>query len=81
MNRDAKARIARAAAELVEDGHTVVLDIGTTVLQLALLLRGRPITVITANMAVFEALKDAPATHLVLLPGDYDPVTTASRGT
>lgn len=74
VNRDAKARIARAAAVLVEDGHTVVLDIGTTVLQLALLLRGRPITVITANMAVFEALKDDPATHLVLLPGDYDPV-------
>ncbi len=74
VHRDEKLRIATAAADLVEDGHTVVLDIGTTVLQLATLLRGRPVTVITANMAVFEVLKDDPEVHLVLLPGDYDAV-------
>lgn len=80
VNRTAKRRIAEAAARLVEDGHTIVLDIGTTVLQLADLLRGRPITVITANMAVFELLKDDPGVHLVLLPGDYDPVYHSVSG-
>lgn len=74
VNRDAKEHIAAAAAATIEDGQSVLLDIGTTTLQLARRLRGRPVTVITANMAIFETLHDDPEVHLVLLPGDYDPV-------
>lgn len=68
-DRPQKRRIARAAAELVADGDVVVLDIGSTVLELARLLAGRAITVITSNLAAYEVLRDAAPTELVLIGG------------
>jgi DeoR/GlpR family transcriptional regulator of sugar metabolism len=68
-DREQKVRIARAAAELVSDSDTVVLDIGSTVVELSRLLAGRPITVITNNLAVYEVLKNAEPTELILMGG------------
>jgi len=65
---DAKDRIGAAAAELVEDGQTVMIDIGTTTLQAARHLHGRQITVVTSSLAVYEELVPDPAIEL-LLPG------------
>jgi DeoR/GlpR family transcriptional regulator of sugar metabolism len=65
---EAKNRIGAAAAALVEDGQTVMIDIGTTTLQAAHHLHGREITVITTNLAVYEELVGDPAIEL-LLPG------------
>ena len=53
---DQKDRIGAAAAALVADGQTIMLDIGTTTLQLARHLRGRKVTVITTNLAAYEEL-------------------------
>jgi DeoR/GlpR family transcriptional regulator of sugar metabolism len=64
----AKDRIGAAAAALVEDGQTVMIDIGTTTLQAAHHLHGREITVVTSSLAVFEELLGDPAIQLVL-PG------------
>lgn len=64
-----KDRIGAAAAALVEDGQTIMLDIGTTTLQLARHLRGRELTVITSNLAAYEELLPEPAVELVLLGG------------
>jgi DeoR/GlpR family transcriptional regulator of sugar metabolism len=64
----AKDRIGAAAAALVEDGQTVMIDIGTTTLQAARHLHGRDITVVTSSLAVFEELVPDPAIEL-LLPG------------
>src|SRR5262245_44708361 len=64
-----KDAIAVRAAELVEDGQTVLLDIGTTAHRLARQLRGRSLTVITSSMAVFEELADDPGIQLLLLGG------------
>jgi DeoR/GlpR family transcriptional regulator of sugar metabolism len=80
VNRDAKQRIAACAAALIEDGQSVILDIGTTTLQLAHLLRARRVTVITASMPIYEALRDSRTAHLVVLPGDYDPVYRSLSG-
>ncbi|KAF4408272.1 MULTISPECIES: DeoR/GlpR family DNA-binding transcription regulator [Streptomyces] len=66
---DAKNAVARRAAALIEDGDVVLLDIGTTTLQLARLLHGRKITVVTSNLAVYEELRDDEAPELVLLGG------------
>jgi DeoR/GlpR family transcriptional regulator of sugar metabolism len=63
-----KDRIGALAAGLVEDGQTVMLDIGTTTLQVARHLRGRSLTVITANLAAYEELLPEPGIELVL-PG------------
>jgi DeoR/GlpR family transcriptional regulator of sugar metabolism len=65
---EAKDRIGRAGAALVEDGQTVMIDIGTTTLQVARHLRGRSLTVITTNLAAYEELLPEPGIELVL-PG------------
>ncbi len=68
-----KEAIARAAAERIRDGQSVLLDIGTTVARVAKHLRGRPVTVITRNLAVYAELADDPAVELVLLGGTVRP--------
>lgn len=67
--RDAKRRIGRAAAGLVRDGQTVMIDIGTTTLALACHLHGRALTVITSSLAVMQELLPDPEIELVLLGG------------
>ncbi|MFG2960196.1 DeoR/GlpR family DNA-binding transcription regulator [Streptomyces sp. NPDC048291] len=64
-----KDAIAARAAALVEDGQSVILDSGTTVHRLALQLRGRRITVITNNLAVYEELIADENVDLMLLGG------------
>jgi DeoR/GlpR family transcriptional regulator of sugar metabolism len=66
---EAKARVGRAAAALIEDGQTVMIDIGTTTLALARQLHGRSVTVITSNLAVVEELLPEPEIELVVLGG------------
>jgi DeoR/GlpR family transcriptional regulator of sugar metabolism len=64
-----KRAVAVRAAAMVADGDCVVLDIGTTTMMLARELRGRPITVVTASLAVLDVLRDDPRVELVLLGG------------
>jgi DeoR/GlpR family transcriptional regulator of sugar metabolism len=66
--QEVKDAIGRAAAALVRDGQTVMLDIGTTALQVARHLRGRPVTLITTNLAALDELRDDDTVELVL-PG------------
>lgn len=65
---DVKDRLGAAAAALVEDGQTVMIDIGTSTLQMARHLHGKQITVVTTNLAVVEELLPDPGIELVL-PG------------
>ena len=65
---EAKQRIGAVAAALVQDGQTVMLDIGTTAVQVARHLRGRSLTVITTNLAAYEELLPEPGITLIL-PG------------
>lgn len=64
-----KNRIGAAAAALVEDGQTVMVDIGTTTLQVARHLRGREVTVVTTSLAVYDELRSDPEVELVLSGG------------
>ena len=71
---DEKRRIGRAAAELVQDGETVFLGSGTTVLEVARNLRGhRNLTVITNSLLVINALADVPDMTVVGLGGILRP--------
>jgi DeoR/GlpR family transcriptional regulator of sugar metabolism len=65
---DVKDRMGIAAAAMVEDGQTVMIDIGTSTLQMARHLHGRKLTVVTTNLAVVEELLPDPDIELVL-PG------------
>ena len=64
-----KRAVAVRAAAMVADGDCVILDIGTTTMMLARELRGRPVTVVTASLAVLDVLRDDPEVELVLLGG------------
>lgn len=68
-NAAAKDAIAQRAAQLVRDGATVFLDIGTTCQRVAAALHGRRITVITSSLAVLEELREEDTIDLVLLGG------------
>ena len=53
----------------MRDGDVVLLDIGTTTMMLAQRLRGRPITVVTASLAVLDVLREDTRVDLILLGG------------
>jgi DeoR/GlpR family transcriptional regulator of sugar metabolism len=69
-NSRPKSRIARQAAGHVEDGQVVMLDTGTTTLEIARQLVDRhDVTVITTSLAIVSALQFAAGVRVVLLGG------------
>lgn len=73
-NLDAKQRIGKAGAELVAAGETLVLDIGTTTLQVAEALRSRSnITVITPSLDIAVLLADTRGIRSICLGGQVRP--------
>ncbi|MEI4487433.1 DeoR/GlpR family DNA-binding transcription regulator [Frigidibacter sp. MR17.14] len=72
QGHDAKERMARAALALVEPGMTVIINDGSMAAMLgAMLTERRPLTVITNNDAVIEALKTEPGMTVIALGGRY----------
>jgi DeoR/GlpR family transcriptional regulator of sugar metabolism len=73
-----KERIGRAAAEMVRDGDRLILDSGTTVLQLARHLPGEllsegNLTVITNSLHIVREVGPWKGIHLMLVGGIYLP--------
>ncbi|MEU3347982.1 DeoR/GlpR family DNA-binding transcription regulator [Streptomyces sp. NPDC006700] len=65
----AKERIGAEAAALIADGETVVLDSGTTCLEVARALRGRRVTVMPLSLQAVNVLADSPGQTTLLVPG------------
>lgn len=76
----AKIKVGKAAARLVEDGSTIALSSGTTVLEMARRLRERRLTVITNALDVANVLIDAAEVELVVLGGVVLPGVHSMRG-
>ncbi|MCC2111143.1 MAG: DeoR/GlpR transcriptional regulator [Hyphomicrobiales bacterium] len=67
---EGKARIGTAVAELIPNGASVILNIGTTTEQVAQALRGHQgLMVITNNLNVAMILSDAPGIELIVTGG------------
>lgn len=66
---EAKRRIAAEVSKLIADGETVLLDSGTTCLELAHLLRERPVTVMALSLQSIQVLGDGPAPVRLMVPG------------
>lgn len=79
-NWDRKRAIARRAAELISDGDTVLLDGGTTTYEVARLLVGRPLQIVTNSLPVANLFASNATTDLVLLGGYVYPRTGVSLG-
>ncbi|MEW2409202.1 DeoR/GlpR family DNA-binding transcription regulator [Streptomyces griseoviridis] len=66
---EAKRRVAAAVVELIGDGETVVLDSGTTCLEVARLLRGRRVTVMPLSLQAVAVLAEGAGQTALLVPG------------
>jgi DeoR/GlpR family transcriptional regulator of sugar metabolism len=67
---EAKRRIAAETAALIADGESVVLDSGTTCLEVARALERRRVTVMPLSLHAVNALAGAPEVTL-LVPGGH----------
>ena len=64
-----KKAIAKTAAGMISDGDTLLLDGGSTTYELARLLAGRPLQVVTNSMPVANLLSAATDVELILIGG------------
>jgi DeoR family fructose operon transcriptional repressor len=75
-----KRAIARQTAELIENGDTLLLDGGTTTYEVARLLVGRPLQVVTNSLPVANLFASNSASDLVMLGGFVYPRTGVMLG-
>ncbi|MBW7572387.1 DeoR/GlpR family DNA-binding transcription regulator [Caproiciproducens faecalis] len=75
---DCKQAIGYEASRLIEDGDTVILDCGTTTLQLARCIQEKKLTVITNSWPVVQYLGSRPKIRLILAPGQYSEVSAGA---
>ena len=71
VNVEAKRAIARLAAPLVEDGDSVLVDSGTTALELVRAISGRSgVTVVTDDFTIADYVdRSAPSLDVIMLGG------------
>ncbi len=66
---EAKRRIAAEVSSLIADGETVLLDSGTTCLEVAHLLRRRPVTVMPLSLQAVHVFGESPGPATLMVPG------------
>jgi DeoR/GlpR family transcriptional regulator of sugar metabolism len=64
-----KVQIARAAVSRIRDGDAILIDGGTTTLEVARLLVGRPLQIVTNSLPIAQLFASNRETDLVLLGG------------
>ncbi len=77
---DEKKAIASAAAAMVSDGDTILLDGGSTTYELAQLLTGRPLQVVTNSLPVANLFSGATNVELLVIGGYVHPRSGAIHG-
>jgi len=75
-----KQAIGKAAAELVEDGETILIDGGTTTFQVARQLITRSLQVVTNSLPIANLLGSAPSIELIFVGGYIYPRTGVALG-
>jgi DeoR/GlpR family transcriptional regulator of sugar metabolism len=75
-----KRAIARDAAERIHDGDALLLDGGTTTLEVARLLVGRPLQIVTNSLPIANLFASDRETDLIILGGYVYPKTGVALG-
>lgn len=75
-----KAAIGREAAAQVQDGMTLMMLGGTTVLAICPYIKGRNVTIITTSIPVVNELLFEDRMKLILLGGTVNPMELEIRG-
>ncbi|MDR1858001.1 MAG: DeoR/GlpR family DNA-binding transcription regulator [Treponema sp.] len=75
FNYDIKRRIAKAAAETVEEGETVMIESGSCCALFAeeLAKTRKDLTIITNSVFIANFIRHVPSTRIILLGGYYQP--------
>ena len=77
---DEKRAIARTAAARIQDGDTILLDGGTTTLEVARELVGRSLQIVTNSLPIANLFAASRETDLVILGGYVYPKTGVALG-
>lgn len=80
VNLPQKQQIARELAQSIEPGDTVLLDGGTTTLEVARALIGKPIQVVTNSLPIAGLLMNQPSIELIFTGGYVYPKTGVALG-
>ncbi len=81
LNQELKARIGKAAAELVTPGDSLILDVGTTTLEIARNLTSKnELTIITPCFQIASVLAGNPNIRLILSGGILRPKELSMYG-
>jgi len=75
-----KQAVARVAAELVQDGEVILLDGGTTTLEIARHLLGKSLQVVTNSVPITNLLMNQPQIELLQIGGYVYPKTGVALG-
>ncbi len=77
---EVKKAIAAEAVRLIEDGDTVLLDGGSTTYEVAQLLVGRPVHVVTTSLPMANLFAPDSGCDLVFVGGNICPRTGVAQG-
>lgn len=72
---DSKNEIAYEASRFVHDGDSIILDCGTTTLQMAQYLQDKRCTIITNSWPLIRYFQANPKIKLILAPGIYSSIS------
>lgn len=75
-----KAAIGRATADLISDGESVLLDGGTTTLEVARALAERHVQIVTNSLPIAQLLAASKSADLILIGGYVYPRTGVALG-
>lgn len=75
-----KQSVGRAAADLIQSGEAVLLDGGSTTLEVARNLIGRSLQVVTNSLPIVNLLANQPQIELLLIGGYVYPKTGVALG-
>jgi len=75
-----KRAIAAATVELIEDGDAILMDGGSTTYEVARLLVGRPLHIVTTSLPVANLFASDAKSDLVLIGGNICPRSGVARG-
>jgi Transcriptional regulators of sugar metabolism len=79
-NTDEKIGIGITAASMIEDGDTIILDSGTTTLEIAKHIKAKDITVITNSIDIAAELSSKEGMELIVTGGSLRSNTRAMVG-
>lgn len=80
MEDSSSVKVVELAAEMVKDGYSVILDTGTTTLEMAKRIRNKKITVIMNSLDIAEELSDVDNIEMIMTGGTLRGNTGAMVG-